>query len=89
MKEEDYLKYLELEDLTNEQRDLAETITIKKYIDMMKYFGGWNIYIHKPERTNISVRNRLIRADFDGYNYRDLAMKYNLSTNSIRKIIKS
>lgn len=83
----EYLKHLRIEDLKEEQKELAETIGLQSYIKLMKNFGGSNIYIHKPERANIIARNKLIINDFTGYNYRELAKKYNLSKNALKQII--
>ncbi len=84
----EYLKYIELNDLGAEQKELAETIGLQNYIKLMKKFGGNKIYIHKPERANIAVRDRFIKNEFNGYNLKDLIKKYNLSEKQLSQIIK-
>ena len=41
------LHKLKLDDLTGDQRELAETIGIDAYIKLVDAYGGSNIYIQK------------------------------------------
>ncbi|MFI3230256.1 MAG: Mor transcription activator family protein [bacterium] len=83
----DYLKYLELDDLNDEQKEIAKVIGIENYVTLMVNFGGNNIYVHKPERANITVRNRFIKNEFNDYNHKELTKKYNLTYNHLKRII--
>ena len=49
--------------------------------------GGGSIYI--PTKTSIlkPVRNRIIKEQFDGGNYRELSREFNISEIHVRKII--
>lgn len=78
---------LKLDDLSGDQQMLAEIIGIDKYLEVTKVFGGLTIYICKPGSAYKLTRNELIRKEFDGWNFRELALKYDLSERTIREIV--
>ena len=73
--------------LTGEQRELAETIGLDAYRQLVKNYGGMHIYICKSETVLREIRNDEIYDNFNGTNYRELAKKYNLSEKTVREII--
>ncbi len=75
-----------LEQLDGEQFDLAELIGIEAYRKLVKYYGGGSVYVCKADTIMKCNRNSEIRSKFNGYNYRELAMEYNLSEKMIREI---
>ncbi len=80
-------KDIELDDLYGEQRELAEAVGIDTYIKLVKSFGGCSIYVGKEDKINSIIRDKSIRGDFDGSNYKYLAKKYKLSERRIRHIL--
>ena len=82
------LDNIQLDDLDGEQRQLAETIGIEAYRDLVKQYAGMHIYIPEHETFKANQRNAEIRADFNGYNFRELARKYGLTESSIRRIVE-
>ena len=81
------LDKITLEDLSEEQRQLAEIVGMDAYRQLVRVYGGCSVYIPKAEGLEKSARNDAIRADFTGYNYRYLAAKYNLTEVTIRAIV--
>ncbi len=75
-----------LEQLDGEQREIAELIGIESYKKLVRYFGGGQVYICKADTLMKISRNAEICGRFNGYNYRELALEYNLSTKTIREI---
>lgn len=75
-----------ISDLDEEQRKIAEVIGIESYKALVSNFGGLSFYIPKAESVTINVRNEAIRAEFDGTNANELALKYNLTPVWIRDI---
>ncbi len=73
-----------IEELDGMQRELAEVIGIDAYNKLVQYAAGSAIYIptHK-----IFLRNRSIRAEFDGGNHMALARTHGLSVAQIRRIV--
>lgn len=82
-----YIDKITLENLKEEQKEIAEIIGIENYIRLVKCFGGSSIYIHKADTISRVIRDEQIKIEFNGHNYKELALKYNLSTNQIREIV--
>lgn len=78
---------LTYDDLSGDQRELAECIGIDNYIEIIKYCGGCSVYFPCEEVICRVVRNRQIINEFNGANYRKLSKKYKLSERQIRNII--
>jgi len=74
------------EDLSSEQQDIYDCIGEKAYEQLVKKFGGLSIYIAKADSVIRSARDEKIRRDFNGYNFKYLVTKYNLSERTIRSI---
>lgn len=79
---------LTLDDLREEQRQIAEVIGLDAYLELTRVFGGTTIYIAKAEEiVKRADRDRQIREEFDGSNYAQLAVKYGLTEVWIRNIV--
>lgn len=78
---------IKLDDLTGNQREIAELIGLDNYIKLSKLYGGdSSLYIQKYTEITKNARNREIRKKYNGYNIRQLAKMYNLSEQHIRLI---
>jgi len=80
-------KITSLEQLSGDQREIAETVGLEAYKNLVERFGGCQLYIQKSETISKEIRNQEIKKSFSGNNYRELAKKYNLSMVTIRKIV--
>ncbi len=79
---------LMLDDLREEQKQIAEVIGIDAYLELTRAFGGTSIYIAKAEEiVKRADRDRQIREEFNGNNYSQLALKYGLTEVWIRNIV--
>ena len=81
------LEELTLDDLDEEQRELAERIGLDAYKRLVASYAGNPINVRMPERVTMKLRNEKIKADFNGYNYAELSKKYGLCKNQIRNIV--
>ncbi len=81
------LDNLTVDDLDEEQRQLAECIGIEAYKKLVRNYAGSCVYIRKPDTVTVKIRNEKIKKEFNGYNYLELAKKFNLSEISIRRIV--
>ena len=57
-------------------------------MDLVRVYDGSYVYIPKNDNIVRSIRNRNIRNDFNGHNFKELAAKYGLTVARIRSIIK-
>lgn len=81
---------LELTELSEEQRQIAEAIGMESYIKLSESFGGTNIYVAKANEIVLrKERDERIRKEFNGYNHTELALKYGLTEKWIRNIVSA
>ena len=78
---------IRLEDLSEGQQEVAALIGPENFRKLMEVYGGAHLYIPKTDRLERMERNERIRAEFDGYNFRELARKYDLTEITIRSIV--
>lgn len=76
-----------LEDLSQEQKKRADLIGKDNFKKLMEEYGGTYFYIPKTDKIERRERNEQIKAEFDGYNFRELAQKYGLTEVTIRNIV--
>lgn len=65
---------------------IANEIGFENTLKLAKLLGGSYIYFNKIESIERPLRDRHIREEFNGYNYKELAKKYNLTEIQIRNI---
>jgi Mor family transcriptional regulator len=80
---------IKIEDLPLEFQDMAKRFGIEAALWVIRMRGGEYVYIPRMPSILRTARNRLIRSEFDGSNFRHLARKYHLSTVYIRKIVNT
>lgn len=78
---------INLDDLPEDCRQIAEVIGLEALVRLVKAYGGETLYLPKADRLAIGARNREIRKNFNGRNYRELARRYNLTETWIREIV--
>jgi Mor family transcriptional regulator len=81
------LEQITLDSLPVEQREIASIVGIEAYTKLVEQYGGCNIYIFKADTLLKDLRDAQIKDEFDGYNHRELALKYDLSERTIRDIV--
>lgn len=81
------IQKIQIEDLDEEQKQLAELIGIDKYKILLQTYGGMSIYIPKPDSFAATIRNEQIKDEFDGSNYKELSRKYGLTEVWVRNIV--
>ena len=65
----DLLEMVQMENLDEEQKVLAELIGLEAFKSLVRAFNGTSIYIPKIESLEKTVRDELIKEEFDGSNY--------------------
>ncbi len=66
---------------------LVEVVGLEMAKKIVAALGGDAVYVPKVESVIRMARNRRICKEFTGFNHKDLAAKYDLTTRHIRKII--
>ncbi len=81
---------IQLNDLPEEFRAVAERIGLKAALDLVDGFAGCQLYVPKPETLARKFVHRRMYDDFQaGGNFKQLAVKYGLSESRTRQIIKA
>lgn len=84
---QDFLDYVKYEDLDEDDRELADCIGLEGFKNLVRTFGGSHINVKIPRNLGLKYRNAQIISEFNGENYKQLAIKYNLSDHMIRYIV--
>jgi Mor family transcriptional regulator len=67
---------------------LIEIVGEKKFIEILKIYGGQNVYFPLYKSIIRDSRNVEIVKRFNGYNAKSLACEYNVSVSHIRRIVR-
>lgn len=74
-------------DVPEKYQQLVAAIGFENFLQLSCSFGGTEVYIPKSDMLVKAIRNDRIKQEFNGGNYKELALKYNLSESQIRNII--
>ena len=78
---------IQIEDLPDELREMVDIIGFDNVLALARNYGGGAVYIHEWETVSRGSRDRKIRKEFNGANYRELAQAYGLTVSTIRNIV--
>ena len=67
--------------------DIASAVDMKTALHLAMLYQGAHLYFPKLDDVIRSKRNEKIRAEFTGYNFRELAIKYNVTDRWIRELV--
>lgn len=80
-------KLTNVDQLRDEQKELAEIIGLDAYKKLIKHYGGNQLYIQQADSVLKDVRDKELNEKFDGTNYRKLSIEYGISEMTIRDIV--
>ena len=66
---------LQMDELDEERQEVARLIGLDNFKKLMEAYGGVYLYIPKADRLERMERNDRIKAEFKGYNFRELAKR--------------
>ncbi len=78
---------LRISDLPLQFKNIAIELGIDKVKVLFKEFGGTSVYFPTEKMIYKDARDRKIISEYNGFNYKELAVKYNMSESYIRYII--
>lgn len=82
------LKEMTLDDLAEKHQLLAQAVGMDGLRNLVKSFGGGQIYIPKTADLLREMKIRAIRKEFDGLNLKQLAIKYDVSNSFVYNVIR-
>jgi Mor family transcriptional regulator len=77
-----------IEDIGERYREVVELIGIRNFILLSNYARGDELYFPKVENVVAAARNRRIKKEYNGYNRKELADRYNLTVKQIDNVLK-
>lgn len=83
-----WIESLTLDMIPSPHKQVAEAIGIENFITLAKIAGGSSIYIPKADKLLTPIRDMCIKKEFNGYNHKELAIKYNLSERWVLEICR-
>ena len=78
-----------ISDLPEQFTNIANKIGIEHTKELFKEFGGTSVYFPTVKKVNELARDREIVSNFNGFNTKELAIRYDMSENNIKHIIKT
>lgn len=87
--QKELLKELRQEDLTETVQMIAKIIGKEKLLELSYYVNGTEIYIPPPDTLLKNPRNRKLREEYNGYNAKELAKKYDLTEDYVKKLMRT
>ena len=78
---------LKISDLPPQFENIAMKIGIDITKVLFEEFGGTSVYKNKEKMIYKEARDREIVSEYNGFNHKELAAKYNMSESYIRAII--
>ncbi len=79
---------LKISDLPPQFANIANRLGIEKVKWLFEEFGGTSVYFPTEKMIYKESRDREIFNEFNGFNIKELANKYNMSESYIRAIIR-
>lgn len=86
---EQWIADIDPDELPEPYRKLSGVIGLEQTLRLANEFQGASIYFPKLDNTLKSIRDKKIRDEFNGANYRELAHKYGLTVSWVRSIVSS
>ncbi|MCM1104916.1 MAG: hypothetical protein NC409_12520 [Clostridium sp.] len=86
--EERLLREMTIGDLAEKHQLLAQSVGMDGLRNLVKNFGGGQIYIPKNADLLREMKVRAIRKEFDGLNLKQLAIKYDVSNSFVYNVIR-
>lgn len=81
--------FIEIKDIPMQFQDLAEEIGVNNFVKVCSFLGGTLTYIPSLKTIEKNSRNKAIIDEFNGWNYKELSIKYRISEPYVRKIINN
>lgn len=83
------LEQMQLSDLNENHRELAEVIGLNNFLKLLKEFGGRTINIPTISTVTRGFVYACILKEYDGVNLNHLAKKYNVSRRTIYRLLRN
>ena len=78
-----WLEEITLDDIGEQYRNIAETLGVERFIELIENLGGTSWYIPKKDSVLYRAMKRKIKREYNKYNKKELALKYGISEKTV------
>ena len=82
-----WMRQVSSQDLPEVYQEMAEIIGVDATVHLAQIYAGTSVYFPKLDRALLSLRDRVIRDEFNGANIKALARRWGLSACHVRHIV--
>lgn len=79
---------IKIEDIPENLHQMVEIVGIEKFVLICKMYGGVTLYIPVYNKVIMGDRNRKIVRDYNGKNLDRLRVRYNISQEQLKAILR-
>lgn len=80
---------LKREDVYESLEILYEIVGQEKYLEIIRMYGGGNLYIPTYKSAIRNLRDREIISKYNGVNAHKLALEYGMSISNLKRIVSN
>lgn len=77
-----------IDDIQDSKKPIASITGIKTFAELGEYAKGEELYFPTVENIIAPARNRRIKNEYNGYNEKDLAIRYGITIKQVINILK-
>lgn len=86
---DEWMRSIVKTDVPEQYHDIIDAIGLAPFLDLVNSRGGTYFYVPKADVVLRKIRDDKIKAECKGGNYKALAVKYDLTEITIRRIVES
>jgi Mor family transcriptional regulator len=87
LENESWVEDINIEELPEPYKTLAGNIGLRNTLKLADMYQGMAIYLPKLDGLIRRIRDEQIRKEFNGANYKEIALKYKLTEVWVRQIV--
>lgn len=77
-----------IDDIPDNLHAMVDAIGMENFLEVSKLYGGSNIYIPVHNKVVMGERNREIAREYNGRNIDNLRLRYGISTQQIKRLLR-
>ncbi|WP_042274466.1 Mor transcription activator family protein [Faecalimicrobium dakarense] len=85
----DFYSEVKRDDFPDGIADFVDVVGVDVCMEIVDYCGGGMIYFPSKRSVIRNARNRVIKSEFNGGNFRELANRFEISEMQVRNIVKN
>lgn len=77
-----------MDDIPYDLHTMVDIVGEDDFLEICKMYGGSSVYIPVYRKAIMGHRNRKIVKEYNGRNAQDLRMKYNMSAQNLKTVLR-